>query len=81
MPAAAFNNADFRVFDVQGFRPRMVEIKSRIRPKLEAMGHSLVPAVSRATGSPAFTHVAMHARRTVNAPDDTWVAFGPDTRG
>ena len=81
MPAAAFNNADFRVFDVQGFRPRMEEIKSRIRPKLEAIGHSLVPAVSRATGGPAFPHVAKHARRTVNPPDDTWVAFGPDTRG
>jgi uncharacterized protein YktB (UPF0637 family) len=81
MPAAAFNNADFKVFDVQGFRPRMEEIKSRIRPKLEAIGHSLVPAVSRATGGPAFPHVAKHARRTVNPPDDTWVAFGPDTRG
>ncbi|HEU4369312.1 MAG TPA: DUF1054 family protein [Methylomirabilota bacterium] len=81
MPAAAFNAADFRVFDVQGFRPRMAGIRSRIRPKLEAMGHSLLPAVSRATGGPAFAHVARHARRTVNPPDDTWVAFGPDTRG
>jgi uncharacterized protein YktB (UPF0637 family) len=25
--------------------------------------------------------VAKHARRTVNPPDDTWVAFGPDLRG
>jgi uncharacterized protein YktB (UPF0637 family) len=81
MPAAAFNAADFQVFDVQGFRPRMAEIRVRIRPKLEAMGHSLVPAVSRATGGPAFPHVAKHARRTVNPPDDTWVAFGPDLRG
>jgi uncharacterized protein YktB (UPF0637 family) len=81
MPAAAFNSADFKVFDVKGFRPRMDEIRSRIRPKLEAMGHSLLPAVSRATGGPAFAHVARHARRSVNPPDDTWVAFGPDTRG
>jgi uncharacterized protein YktB (UPF0637 family) len=81
MPAAAFNAADFKVFDVLGFRPRMAEIRVRIRPKLEAMGHSLVPAVSRATGGPAFPHVAKHARRTVNPPDDTWVAFGPDLRG
>jgi len=81
MAAAAFNTSDFRVFDVKGFRPRMGEIKSRIRPKLEAMAHSLVPGVSRATGGPAFSHVAKHARRTVNPPDDTWVAFGPDTRG
>jgi uncharacterized protein YktB (UPF0637 family) len=81
MASAAFNAADFRVFDVKGFQPRMGEIRGRIRPKLEAMGHSLLPAVSRATGSPAFRHVAKHARRTVNPPDDTWVAFGPDVRG
>jgi uncharacterized protein YktB (UPF0637 family) len=81
MPVAAFNAADFRVFDVKGFHPRMGEIRARIRPKLTAMGHSLLPAVSRATGGPAFPHVAKHARRTVNPPDDTWVAFGPDTRG
>jgi len=81
MPAAAFNSADFKVFDVKGFRPRMDVIRRRIRPKLEAMGHTLLPAVSRATGGPAFAHVARHARRSVNPPDDTWVAFGPDTRG
>jgi len=81
MPAAAFNAGDFRVFDVKGFQPRMTEIRGRIRPKLEALGHSLAPGVSRATGGPSFVHVAKHARRTVNAPDDTWVAFGPDTRG
>jgi uncharacterized protein YktB (UPF0637 family) len=81
MAAAAFNSADFKVFDVKGFRPRMEEIRGRLRPKLEAIGHSLLPAVSRATGGPAFTHVARHARRTVNPPDDTWVALGPDARG
>jgi uncharacterized protein YktB (UPF0637 family) len=81
MAAAAFNAGDFRVFDVGGFKPRMSEIRGRIRPKLEAIGHSLAPAVSRATGGPAFAHVARHARRTVNPPDDTWVAFCPDGRG
>ena len=29
----------------------------------------------------AFAHVARHARRTVNPPDDTWVAFAADARG
>jgi uncharacterized protein YktB (UPF0637 family) len=81
MPAAAFNAGDFKVFDVKGFQPRMIEIRGRIRPKLAAIGHSLAPSVSRATGGPTFTHVAKHARRTVNPPDDTWVAFGPDVRG
>lgn len=81
MPSSAFVAADFKVFDVKGFQARMGEIRGRIRPKLETIGHSLVPAVSRATGSPTFAHVAKHARRTVNPPDDTWVAFGHDQRG
>jgi len=81
MPSAAFVAADFRVFDVKGFRPRMSEIRSRVRPKLEALGHSVAPAVARSIGADVFAHVAKHARRTVNPPDDTWVAFGPDARG
>lgn len=28
-----------------------------------------------------FYHVAKHARRTVNPPDDTWVAWAGDRRG
>lgn len=81
MPSGAFVAADFKVFDVKGFQARMSEIRGRVRPKLEAVGHGLTPAVSRATGAPTFAHVAKHARRTVNPPDDTWVAFCPDQRG
>jgi uncharacterized protein YktB (UPF0637 family) len=81
MPAAAFNASDFKAFDTKGFSPRMAVIRTRIRPKLEAIGHSLVPGVSRATGTPSFAHVARHLRRTVNPPDDTWVALGPEARG
>ena len=81
MPHAAFSAADFKVFDVKGFKPRMGEIKTRIRPKLETLGKSLAPAVARSLGSDTFAHVAKHARRTVNPPGDTWVAFAPDKRG
>jgi len=81
MPSSAFCATDFKVFSESGFRARMAAIRERIRPKLDAVGHSLTPAVSRATGADAFAHVAKHARRTVNPPDDTWVAFGPDARG
>ena len=81
MPSTAFGAADFKVFEVTGFAQRMSEIRSRIRPKLETLGQRLVPEVSRATGAEAFAHVAKHARRTVNPPDDTWVAFAPDKRG
>ncbi|MBM4441950.1 MAG: DUF1054 family protein [Candidatus Rokubacteria bacterium] len=81
MPSAAFGPADYRVFDVKGFQPRMGEIRTRVRPKLETLGRSLAPAVAHSVGGATFAHVAKHARRTVNPPDDTWVAFGPDARG
>ena len=81
MPSGAFGPADFKVFDVSGFRPRMDLIRTRIRPKLETLGRSLAPAVGRSIGDDTFAHVAKHLRRTVNPPDDTWVAFGPDARG
>jgi uncharacterized protein YktB (UPF0637 family) len=82
MAAPAFAVADFKVFDASGFAPRMAKIRERIRPKLDAFGHSLSPAISHATGgADVFAHVAKHARRTVNAPDDTWVAFCADARG
>jgi uncharacterized protein YktB (UPF0637 family) len=81
MPSPAFVAGDFKVFDVSGFKPRMSEIRARVRPKLNAMGETLAPAVARSIGGEVFVHVAKHARRTVNPPDDTWVAFGPDARG
>src|SRR5881296_1569860 len=81
MPSSAFVTGDFKVFDAKGFQPRMAEIRSRVRPKLEALGKSLAPALSRSLGGEVFAHVARHARRTVNPPDDTWVAFSPDARG
>ncbi|MGH7392071.1 MAG: DUF1054 family protein [Candidatus Rokuibacteriota bacterium] len=81
MPSSAFGGADFKVFDVKGFLPRMTAIRGRVRPKLEALGRSLAPAIRRATGEAAHAHVARHARRTVNPPDDTWVAFAANERG
>ena len=81
MPSAAFGPADYQVFDVKGFEPRMAQLRTRVRPKLEALGRSLAPTLARSVGGETFAHVAKHARRTVNPPNDTWVAFGPDARG
>jgi uncharacterized protein YktB (UPF0637 family) len=77
----SFSTGDFKVFDLQGFQPRMTAIRAQIRPKLEALGEALRPGVAKVTGGETYAHVAKHARRTVNPPDDTWVAFGPDKRG
>src|SRR3989441_11165861 len=81
MASPAFVAGDFKIFDVKAFKPRMTEIRARVRPKLGAFGESLASSVGRSVGGKVFAHVAQHARRTVNPPDDTWVAFGPDARG
>jgi uncharacterized protein YktB (UPF0637 family) len=81
MPIEPFTAADFQVFDLPGFAERMAAIRTRIRPKLETLGHTLGPPLARITEVALYPHVARHARRTVNPPDDTWVAFGPDRRG
>jgi uncharacterized protein YktB (UPF0637 family) len=81
MSFPGFSPSDFKVFDIAGFKPRMEAIKTRIRPKLEAAGRDLLPDVARIGGGEAFIHVAKHARRTVNPPGDTWVAFAGDKRG
>jgi len=81
MAFPGFTAADFKLFEIDGFAPRMEAIKRRIRPKLEQAGRELLADVTRIGGAPAFAHVARHARRTVNPPDDTWVAFAADKRG
>src|SRR5215468_8408743 len=81
MAFPGFTPADFKVFEIEGFRLRMDAIKTRIRPMLEAVGRDLLPDVGRIAGDTAYAHVARHARRTVNPPDDTWVAFALDKRG
>src|SRR5262249_10652009 len=56
-------------------------IRTQVRPKLEVLGEALTPPLARIARVDVFPHVARHARRTVNPPEDTWVAFGPDRRG
>src|SRR2546425_7764429 len=41
---------------------RSAELRSRVRPKLEVLGKSLAPSVSRSLGGEVFAHVAKHAR-------------------
>ena len=81
MAIEPFTLKDFQVFDLPGFAERMAAIRSQISPKLEHIGLALTPPIGRAVRTDVFPHVARHARRTVNPPDDTWVAFGPDRRG
>ncbi|WP_284199701.1 YktB family protein [Alicyclobacillus sacchari] len=76
-----FDKADFDVFRIPGLEPRMSAIRERIQPKLAALGEHFVPFLSERLQSPMYAHVAKHARRTVNPPGDTWVAFSANGRG
>lgn len=76
-----FTQADFAVFSVPGFEERMSALKLTVRPKLEALGKVLAPRLAELTGMPMYAHVAKHARRTVNPPKDTWVAWSGNARG
>jgi uncharacterized protein YktB (UPF0637 family) len=76
-----FTSADFKIFDIAGFNERMGAIILNIRPKLTSIGETIAPKVSLLVDRPLFVHVAKHARRTVNPPDDTWAALGADQRG
>ncbi|NBD22726.1 YktB family protein [Paenibacillus glycinis] len=78
---AGFAPDDFDVFAVPGLEPRMDALISRIRPKLNELGEQLSPFLTELCGEPMFPHVAKHARRTINPPNDTWVAFAPGKRG
>ncbi|AZU61374.1 YktB family protein [Neobacillus mesonae] len=81
MEFIGFTNEDFEVFLIDGLEPRMEALKDRIRPKLEGLGSYFAPTLSAITGEEMFVHVAKHARRTINPPKDTWVAFANNKRG
>ncbi len=78
--APGFILEDFAVFEVPGFKARMPLLRERVKPKLIQIGAHLNPALSTALKEPVHTHVAQHLRRTVNAPEATWVAFSRSAR-
>ncbi|MFS0871560.1 YktB family protein [Paenibacillus xylanilyticus] len=81
MTFSGFNSNDFDVFQVPGLEPRMEMLIERVRPKLEELGTELTPFLTELSGEEMFVHVAKHARRTVNPPKDTWVAWASSKRG
>jgi Protein of unknown function (DUF1054) len=71
---------DFDVFKVEGFSARMEKIYAHVRPKLMRLGHDLAPQLTRKLGLEFFPHIADHSRRA-KPPPETWIAFGPSSRG
>jgi uncharacterized protein YktB (UPF0637 family) len=78
--APVFLLEDFAVFEVPGFKARMPLLRERVKPKLIQIGEHLNGTLSTALKEPLHTHVAQHLRRTVNAPEATWVAFSRAAR-
>jgi uncharacterized protein YktB (UPF0637 family) len=76
-----FTEEDFNVFKIDGLDARMDQLIKHIRPKLDYLGNYFAPTLSALTGDEMFPHVAKHARRTINPPNDTWVAFANNKRG
>jgi uncharacterized protein YktB (UPF0637 family) len=76
-----FTPIDFEVFKIEGFSVRMEKIYEHVRPRLTRIGNELAPELSRKLHLEFFPHVAKHTRGTVNPPPETWVAFGPSSRG
>ncbi|EXX85565.1 hypothetical protein BG53_02180 [Paenibacillus darwinianus] len=81
LPFPGFGPEDFDVFAVPGLEGRMSALIERVRPKLAMLGERLTPYLTVRCGEEMFPHVAKHARRTINAPNDTWVAFANNKRG
>lgn len=78
---SGFSKPDFDVFLIPEFHARMSALRTTVRPKLAMLGDDLAPRLTDITGHAMYPHTASHARRRVNPPDDTWVAFSRSERG
>ena len=76
-----WTNKDFDVFEIDGLEQRMEALTTIVRPKFQELGEMFSSYFSAKTGDEFFPHVAKHARRTINPPKDSWVAFAPYKRG
>ena len=74
-PFEGFTTTDFAIFEIEGFANRMPKVREQIKPKLTQIGQALTESLSEIVGERLYTHVAQHLRRTVNPPQETWVAF------
>ena len=81
MQKTQWTNQDFDVFQINGLEQRMEALISCVRPKFNVLGEGFSAYFSSKLGEEFYPHVAKHARRTVNPPKDSWVAFAPYKRG
>lgn len=76
-----WTDKDFDVFYIDGLENRMTALQDIVQPKFFQLGDYFSDILSAHGTGEFFPHVARHARRTVNPPTDSWVAFAPAKRG
>ncbi|WP_078391626.1 DUF1054 domain-containing protein [Shouchella patagoniensis] len=81
MDIKGFTQSDFDTFTIDGLEPRMEAIRSNIQPKFQVIGEELKDELASMLGTEMFLHIAQHARRTTNPPNDTWLAVAGNKRG
>lgn len=81
MAKYTFKTNDFKAFTVDGLDNRMEALNKHVRPQLHELGEYFSQYLEATTREVFYPHVAKHARRSVNPPKDTWVAFATNNRG
>lgn len=81
MRSLIFTPEDFDIFHIDGLDERMQAIKEQLWPKFTELGETMSAFLAAETGEDIHYHIARHARRSVNPPDDTWLAFSSQKRG
>src|SRR5690554_3596806 len=81
MEFKGFSKSDFDTFHIEGLDGRMKAIQGRIQPKFRIVGEELCSNLAMILGNEMYLHIAQHARRTVNPPNDTWLAIANNKRG
>ncbi|WP_309086991.1 DUF1054 domain-containing protein [Domibacillus sp.] len=81
MNFTGFTEEDFQTFQINGLIERMTAIQERIQPKFNQLGSALADDLAALLGQEMFLHIARHARRKVNPPNDTWLAVADNKRG
>jgi uncharacterized protein YktB (UPF0637 family) len=81
MHFTGWEKEDFDVFATEGLEERMEALKAHTRIKLTQLGDDFAPLLTEIAGEEMFPHVAKHARRKTNPPNDSWVAWSKNPRG
>ncbi|AVL00279.1 DUF1054 family protein [Pediococcus inopinatus] len=75
-----FSDQLFSVFDESDVEKRLALIREQVDPYFEEIGQQVMPILNQ-DGHEYRAFIAKHARRHINPPMNTWVAFAERKRG